>query len=365
MRIVVDSASGGESAYGGRPGGLIAYRGDSTLFLDPVALSMLVIDPAGKIVRVMAAPRPSDAPFLVGGPFGNPGFDARGRLVYRGVFRPAFTPPQPGQSFVPPPQPDTAALVRFDLATRKLDTLGFFRVPKLNVQMSQDANGGMRMTTVVNPLPLVDDWAVMSDGTVAIVRGREYRVEFFNADGTRTLADKIPHDWQRLSEADKVAFVDSSRALFERQRAPGGGNVVSGGAPPGAPPASGGGPPQVVTTFQIGPGGAAPGGASAPPTGPITVRPTFVDPSELPDYKPVFGNGAVRADADGHVWVRTIATKPLPGGAVYDVIDRSGKLVDRIQVPTGTTIAGFGVGGVVYLGVRDASGIHLQRTRVR
>ena len=43
------------------------------------------------------------------------------------------------------------------------------------------------------------------------------------------------------------------------------------------------------------------------------------------------------------------------------MIDRTGKLVDRVQVPAGTTIAGFGVGNVVYLGMRDATGLHLQR----
>ena len=57
VAIVADSSSGA-NGYGARPGGLIAYRGDSTLFVDPAALSMLVIDPAGKITRVMAAPRP-------------------------------------------------------------------------------------------------------------------------------------------------------------------------------------------------------------------------------------------------------------------------------------------------------------------
>ena len=87
----------------------------------------------------------------------------------------------------------------------------------------------------------------------------------------------------------------------------------------------------------------------------------MVSASELPDYKPVFGTGAVRADMDGRLWVRTIPTKPTTGGAIYDVIDNRGTLVDRVQVPAGTTIAGFGVGGVVYLGVRDATGLHIQR----
>src|SRR5438874_8628737 len=45
------------NAYGTRPGGLIAYRGDSTLFVDPASLSMLLIDPNGKIARVRSEER--------------------------------------------------------------------------------------------------------------------------------------------------------------------------------------------------------------------------------------------------------------------------------------------------------------------
>ena len=82
----------------------------------------------------------------------------------------------------------------------------------------------------------------------------------------------------------------------------------------------------------------------------------FVSPSELPDYRPAFSNGSVRADAEGKLWVRIMSPKPA-SGPEYDVIDRTGKLVDRVVLPAGTTIVGFGAGGVVYLGVRDAAGV--------
>jgi hypothetical protein len=366
LGVVADSTSGTANAYGIRPGGLLGYRGDSTLFVDPASLSMLVIDPAGKVVRVMAAPRPSDVQFLVGGPFGNPGFDARGRLIYRSFGRPNFVRPAPGVPMTPPQMPDSAALVRFDLATRKLDTAAFFKIPKQSVNVTQDERGGMRITTNINPLPLVDDWSVMSDGSIAIVRGREYRVELIGADGARTLADKIPYDWQRLSDSDKVAFLDSTKASMERMlaaRRAGDGGASAGGDAGAAGTA---GTQQMVMRVQQ--RGGAPGGGGAqvtvggsPANGELPAL-NFVAASELPDYKPVFGPGAVRADADDRLWIRTIPTKPTPGGAIYDVIDRAGKLVDRVQVPANTTIAGFGEGGVVYLGMRDSTGIHLQRS---
>ena len=380
--VVADSTSNTGNAYGARAGGLIPYRGDSTLFVDPASLSMLVVDPNGKIVRTMAAPRPNDVNFLIGGPFGNPGFDAKGRLVYRTLdfgFRGGRGGPQPGQPFVPPTPPDSSALVRFDLATRKLDTVGFFKIPKSNVTMTQTPNGGMSVSVTINPLPVIDDWTVLSDGSIAFVRGRDYHVDFVDADGNKTSADKVPYEWQRMTDDDKTRFLDSAKVAIEKQRA------AQQAAGPGAAPAAGlggdilggggggfggrGGQPIVMTMTREGlggGGGAAPpmrvemgGGRGDGPNGPPPIN--MVPASELPDYKPVFGQGAVRADFDGRVWVRTIATKATAGGAVYDVLDRSGRLVDRVQVPTGTTIAGFGQGGIVYLGMRDATGLHLQR----
>lgn len=372
--LVADSTSSTNNAYGVRPGGMIAYRGDSTLFVEPAGLSMLVIDPAGKIIRTMAAPRANDVNFLVGGPLGNPGFDSKGRLVYRTMdfgMR-GMRPPQPGQPFVPPTPPDSSALVRFDLGTRKLDTVGFFKIPKSNVQMSQDANGGMRVSVTVNPLPVVDEWAVLSDGTVAFVRGQDYHVEFVDAAGVRTVADKIPYEWQRLTDDDKSRFLDSAKVAMEKQRAAmmaSGGQAAAGTARSGLEAAAGlggGGAPQIITMTREAPAGGPPGGGTTRMEvggpGGMQVQPiNMVSASELPDYKPVFGTGAIRADIDGRLWVRTIPTKPTTGGAIYDVIDNSGKLVDRVQVPAGTTIAGFGAGGVVYLGMRDATGLHIQR----
>lgn len=385
IKLVADSTSNTNNAYGVGRGGLIAYRGDSTLFLDPVGLSMLVIDPDGKIVRTMAAPRPNDVQFMTIPALGQPAFDAQGRLVYRMMdfgmrgmrFGAGGGPPQ-----MPTP-PDSSALVRFDLGTRKLDTLGYFKIPKTNVSVSQDDRGGMRVNITVNPLPVVDEWTVLSDGTVAFVRGQDYHVDFLDGSGKLTKAEKIPYDWQGMSDDDKLRFLDSAKVALETARRTGGvggmAAIFGGGAPGlGGEPRMmtverrGDGPPRVETS---GPAPAAnvaskPGAEGAAGKGPETgggnLPPiNMVNASELPDYKPVFSPSSVRADMDGRIWVRTIPTKPTPGGAIYDIIDRSGKLVDRVQVPAQTTIAGFGIGGIVFLGVRDSTGIHLQRIVVK
>jgi hypothetical protein len=87
--------------------------------------------------------------------------------------------------------------------------------------------------------------------------------------------------------------------------------------------------------------------------------------SDLPDYKPPFTNGAVRADADGNLWIRPSPAKPTPGGPVYDIVSKEGELTDRLQLPQGYNLVGFGRGKVVYLSMRDANGIHLARVLLR
>jgi hypothetical protein len=390
VTVVADTTSATASAYGTRPGGLIAYRGDSTLFVDPASLSMLVIDPNGKIARVMSAP--PDVGFLIGGPFGNPGFDPQGKLVYRAPPNFAAFRPPPGGSGNRPPQfpnpPDSAALVRFNLATRKPDTATFFKTPKINLTVTQSPDGGIRVNSTTNPLPQGDDWALLSDGTIALVRTKDYHVDWLSSDGTVTSSPKIPFQWERLSDEAKVTFIDSAKVSIEKARAsgqfaqtgaqqiqmrpaadgplggtrrdgPGGDTPRTGTAPAPAPngqpgttgPAGG----NVVTT--TGPGGG--GGFFGGPPPPLTM----VSPSELPDYKPAFAPGATRADADGNLWIRT--SQNVDARPVYNVINRKGELIDRVQLPANRVLAGFGPDGVVYLAVRDGTTAHLERARVK
>jgi hypothetical protein len=370
--VIADSLSGTANSYGVRAGGLIAYVGDSTLFVDPAGLSMFVIDPAGKIARVASVPRSQDAMALGSNMLGNPGLDAKGRLVYRGGFGRIVAGPAvamggrgdgSGNAAARAAsmasmfeQPDTAALVRVDLATRKLDTAGFFKIPKnkMNVQQSDK---GIMVSNEINPLQTVDDWAVLADGSVALVRGQDYHVDFIHADGSTSSSPKISYDWQRLTDEDKIAIIDSAKTAFERARAaaPAGGNAMIGG------PGGGGAPGMVVMNFSTrsGEGG---GGIKTAEAG-SGPQVNFVSANELPDYRPVFSQNSSRGDADGNLWIRTSATRAgSVGGPIYDIIGPRGELIDRVQIPSGRQIVGFGKGGIVYMVARDDSGAWLERT---
>jgi hypothetical protein len=82
----------------------------------------------------------------------------------------------------------------------------------------------------------------------------------------------------------------------------------------------------------------------------------------MPDYRPAFRQGAARGDADGNLWIRT--SKSVNGGTVYDVVNNKGELKDRILIPPGRVIAGWGPGGMVYMGVVDGTITRLERARV-
>jgi hypothetical protein len=337
---------------------------------------MLVLDANGKVARVMSVPNAQDA-MSFAGILGAAQTDPQGRLVYRASPRFDMRGAGPGAAGGPPrmpEMPDTAAIFRIDLTTRKTDTVGYIKTQALKMSTSQDESGRIMMTSVTNPLPVVDEWAMLPDGSVALVRGRDYHIDWVYADGARTSSPKVPFEWQRLSDEDKVAFIDSVKAARERMGAnapmvatPGGGQqtVVQGGGPP---PGAGMGEPRVMI-FGGPPGGGDGGRARGnAPAGGMPMSPPqlkFVEPSELPDYKPVFLNGFVRADLDGNVWVRTIPTKAIAGGPVYDVINRKGELVERVQIPAGRNIVGFGANGAVYLTMRDGNATVFEKASVR
>lgn len=345
--IVADSAGGAKNSYGAGAGGIIPYVADSTLLVDPAGLSMFVIDPAGKIARVASVPRSQDAAALGTNTATSPGLDAKGHLVYRGISR---VKQVTNGGLTIAQFPDSVDIDRVDLATRRVDTAAFYKISKTNMIVTQTEKG-VSVGAEINPVQTIDDWAVLADGSIAIVRGLDYHVDVVHPDGTLTSAPKIPFDWRPLSDDEKVAVLDSAKRAVERMITNGGGAAMMamhGGG--GASPAGG-----------HGGGGATFGSIGEGKNVPPTIK--MVSPSALPDYWPPFGQGAAKADADGNLWVRTTAKRTNAiGGPIYDVVDRAGTLTDRIQVPPGRQIIGFGKGGVVYLAAREDGGAWLERT---
>ena len=134
----------------------------------------------------------------------------------------------------------------------------------------------------------------------------------------------------------------------------------------------GGGGEQKMTIVMRGDGGGGGGGApmvmgSGP--GGVKMSPPkieYVPLKEIADYYPAIRSGALKADLDGNLWVLTTTTaQAKQGELIYDVINNRGELFQRVRLPVGRSIAGFGHSGVVYLMFRDGTnGWFLERTKI-
>jgi hypothetical protein len=355
--VIADSTSSTKKMYGAAPGGILRYRGDTTIFVDPVALSMLVIDPRGVIVRTVAPPRPSDALALTIS-LGNAVMDANGRVVYRSVAGQCLPSGQCMYSYhMPVPDTtsktlpsyamhDSVAIIRGDIATHVIDTVGFIAVPALGSnKFANNPDGSVTITTTMSsPIPIADDWTVVADGTVAFVRDLDYHIDWVNPDGTRGSTPRIAHDWHRLSDSEKTVILDSAKRYMDSTD-----QVRTA---------------QQTKTDSI---NKAQGRPRRPQQTYVYVWP---DVSDIPDYRPVIAQaygGFVKADADNNLWIPQGGSNYLlPGSGaapVYDIVNREGRLIDRVQLPPSLSIAGFGP-GVIYLTSREGSGTVLVKYRI-
>lgn len=388
--ISIDSVSTGGQSYGPRASPLIPYLADSSLFVDGQSFTLLVINPKGAVTRVMSAPKPGDLSSLASSASG---VDAKGNLVYRGRFVIAPNTAAPATGGMPAVQvPDSQPIVRADFDTRKVDTLGRVKVQSgSRAVVSQDPNGKMIAKTTINPLNTVDEWGVMSDGTIAFVRGQDYHIDFISPSGKVSSSARLPFDWKRLTDEDKQALVDSARNAIDkavadaRAKAPneaaaqsaasmatmvalsgmmgmGGGGMGGGGAMTSVSIAGAGGGGRDIAIGGGAGGGAMGMMAMAMPT----MITEFVPLKEIADYYPAIRSGAVKADLDGNLWILpTSSAQSKAGELIYDIVNNRGELTQRVRLPLGRSIAGFGHNGVLYLMQRDATGAwFLERSKI-
>jgi hypothetical protein len=346
--VITDSASVTATAYGFGAGALIPYHGDTALFLDPQSSAMPVLSPAGRIARVLATPRPNNRPVSIGSLYFTPAFDAAGRLLYylpqsMTVTQPKLPPNGTTTAII-----DSALIVRYDFATKVYDTVATIRMPKSRQTVTTSEEG--RITSMRNitadPLPVVDDWVVRQDGSLVIVRGRDFHVDWMDANGKWSSAPKMAFEWQHLDDSQKQMLIDSAAAASKARLDSAIAGIGSG--------AIGG-------RVNVGRGGGT--GELAPPQRPVPVfDEPKIEPNDVADYRPPFPHAATKVDADGNLWIRT--TTWVNGQPVYDVVNKRGELFDRVQLPPFRTIAGFGP-GIVYMAVKDAAGVvHLETAKI-
>jgi len=340
--VTADSTGSAPGKYSSQMiAGLYPYAGDSTLWADYEAQAFIVIGPDGKIARTLAPPKPRDLTNVTQQYGGKPGTDPQGRFIYR-AGQPNRPPPgTPVDTTKPPSTRDTIAIVRADFDARTVDTIATFTAARgAAPKTATDSRGKMTATMFINPVPEgADDWAVLSDGSVAVVRAHDYHIDWLYADGTRASTPKMPFDWRRLTDEDKKMKIDSVRRIAD--------SLAAAGRYYG-------------TMFMSVPDGN--GGFKRD-----TIHPAidFVPLSVMSDYVQPLRSGLLQPDEDGNLWILPTTSSQAKGGLLYDVVNKKGELFERVQLPADRAIAGFGRGGVVYLVVGDrTTGYTIEKTRV-
>jgi hypothetical protein len=218
-------------------------------------------------------------------------------------------------------QSDSAPLLRMNTQTNAIETVARIRVPVSRMKLDTLGSGEMRWRATFEVLPTIDEWTSLPDGTVAVVRGADYHIDWYRPDGTTFATKPMQIDWRRMTDAEKKQRVDDTRTAYEANNSD-----------------------------------------QAPGTADVSVE--FAQPNTLPDYLPPVFVGGVKSDPIGNVWIAPSSSSYAGwAGFLYDVVNRRGEIMERVRLPRGRVIAGFGENGTVYMVSMEPGGMYLERTR--
>jgi len=299
------------------PGELFPFRGDSVLLVDRVGRRVLVVSPEGKLGRSIPFPEG-----LSGLPDAR-GADRQGRIYFQGS---PFRGEPGGGMEVGGTLPDSVPLIRWDPATKKIDSLTRVKIPAIKVQVS----GGQNARTVMmrnQPFAPSDEWIVTPEGRVAIARVGDYHIEWLGT-GAPVRGAPVRHEPLKVAAADRQIFLDGMRNSRNRITV-----SVGGPGPSGGRNNQGNGQPQISEKDF-----------------------------DWPEVKPPFPSRALQFAPEGQLWV-TRSTSARDSTPVYDLFDAGGKLTGRVTLPLGRRMVGMGK-GVVYAVRTDEDGLQwLERYR--
>lgn len=309
---IVDLDAGTADTIGGvgagpdeyrQPDGVFALPGDSTLLVDLGNGRLVVVHPNLEFGETYPIGQGDFRPGAGGGlTIVLPRVvDERGRVYVQ-------QQPRPGQ-----PR-DSAYVLRWDRAGEE-----FERVARVKLQDTEEqSSGGARNRSVtIRPVPYSaqDSWTVAPDGRIAVVRATPYHVEWINpTTGAVTSGPEVPFDPVRVRDPEKEEYVDAASSN---------GLAVSIGVDNGVPRMS-----------------FARGGGQRPET----------DGYTWPDHKPPFVANRAWVTPEGDLWVERSVAADAP--REFDVFGPDARLKERVTLPAGRRVVGFGA-ATVYVASRD------------
>lgn len=274
---------------------LLPRPNDTTLAYDIMNARFLVIDGKG-VPSSTVSLRDAAGGFPVG-PMAVRGYDLKGRLYYQGM-KVTTGPNGPSLS-------DTAPVLRLDPKKKKTDTLAAVRIGSPGMKMSGDVQkGGGSVRLEVPAFPIVDEWGLLPDGRIVVVRGGDYHLELITDAGDVKVLPPVPYTKVAITDADK-AELQKAREVMQKEV----GKVMEGAR-------------------------------SATPNGKM---PAFAVemPSTWPTHKPAFIQTALKIAPNGELWVARLGAANAKT-TLHDVFTSAGVLRLRVELPAKTRVVGIG-----------------------
>jgi hypothetical protein len=294
-----------------QPDSVWPLRGDTTLLVDLGNARLSILDARGVFVRsipmILGEFSPGEGPPTAVMPRGT---DGVGRVYFQG------SPMGPGG-----PE-DSVMVLRLDLTKKGSEAKSIVRVKAPDFARAESGSQEAREVRI-RPVPFAggDGWAVSSQGTVAVARVGQYRVDWVDASGTLRSGTSIPHDRVRIGSAEQREWVSQQQ--------------LTGGVGMSVEDNNG----RISVSFARNRPGR---------DGPST------EGLRWPEYKPPFDNTTLVVDRSGRLWVR----RHLPAGRpmTYDVVGGDGRLVASVAFPAGRRLVGFGA-RALYVTATDDDGL--------
>ena len=291
-------------------GSFVGYLGDTTLFFDAMQRRYLVFDGKGKPVRT-AGGSADQSPMSIINMFVPRGSDTKGMIYGTGIGM-RLSPqgmPDPNRMFA-----DSVAVERYNLRSGRRDTLVMVQNPASTVAPKmQMGENRMKMQFTPPNFAAVDQWAVLPDGRVVLLRGGPYQLHIRGLDGRWTKGPVLSYTVVAVNNDEKKAIRDSMRVQLDRQKK--------------------------ASEDQMRQAMANAGSNAAVPTLEFEV----VEPASWPAQKPAYNTLLVAPD--GFVWV----AQSQPTGskrAAFDILDGTGARRAQVMMPAGERMVALGRGAV-------------------
>jgi len=306
----VGGQGAGPQEYEG-PDHVLPLPGDSTLLIDLGNARLTVVSPEGEFVEWTPMVRPQE--------------NGRARTLF------VRFADEGGQLYLTAPSrmeglpPDSTGISRFNRNSETETVVACAWHPEL-----PPFNPGDRRP-MLRPM---DDWAVSSDGSIAVVRANGFSVDWVRPDGSLVRGPSYSPESYPVGEAEMEAEMEElgRAAIFTAVVANEGGEQsrqMGRGLPPGGGPG--------IADF------------------------------EWPEVLPLFRPNGTLVSPRGEAWVQRMMPRNM--APRYEVFDGDGRWSGFVELPDGAKIIGFGSSpetrGMLYLARVDAVGLlWLERHRL-